>query len=122
MPVTTKTKGHNGYVTARFTASGFVNLHSANPTLGANAAGETVTSMNIVAVNWATSESAPITIKRGANTVLVLAGQDNWNLQQDNMIIDTLGGEASSNLQVTITGNSSIIIKLHKHSKQAGID
>jgi len=124
MPITTKTRGHNGYVTARFTDSGFIDLHHSDATIGANCAGETVSSMNIVGYVINTGANCSFTIARGANTVLYLTGQDNMNLQQDNMIIDNLPGEATANLVVTKVGGGTgvVLLKLHKQSRQSGID
>ena len=77
--------------------------------------------MNIVDIKYSIANNAFYTIRRGANTVAVLAGTDNWALN-DGMLIDTQGGEPSANVVITKTGAgpSTMIIKLHKRSAVAG--
>lgn len=113
--VTKDVKG--GYVTARFTGSGYVSLNSANTTVGANSVSETVTALQIVNVKWSAANGS-FDIKRGANTILKLNGNGNLDFQEDAMRIDSLGGEPQSNVVVTTTGapNGFVTIKMHKKS------
>jgi hypothetical protein len=79
--------------------------------------------MNIISaeVNCGGANNIYFTIKRGANTVLVLSGQDYFDLS-DSRIIDNMGGEPQANVVVTKTGAgpSTLILKLHKVSAIAG--
>ena len=96
-------------------------MNNSGAGLGANGPGEVVQTMNIVDIKYSIANNAFYTIRRGANTVAVLAGTDNWALN-DGMLIDTQGGEPSANVVVTKTGAgpSTMIIKLHKRSAVAG--
>ena len=115
------TKG--GWIVAKFHTGGFITLNHPTSTIGANTAGETVPSMNIISaeVNCGGANNIYFTIKRGANTVLVLSGQDYFDLS-DSRIIDNMGGEPQANVVVTKTGAgpSTLILKLHKVSAIAG--
>jgi len=111
-----------GWCIAKFHSSGAVFLNSANPLLGANSAGETVTSMNIVSAEWSIGNNAYWTIKRGANTVIVLTdGQHVFDFS-DSRLIDNYGGEPTANLVVTKTGSgpSHLTLKLHKTTSISG--
>lgn len=111
-----------GWCIAKFHSSGVVFLNSTNPLLGANSAGETVTSMNIVSAEWSIGNNAYWTIKRGANTVIVLTdGQHVFDFS-DSRLIDNYGGEPQANLVVTKTGSgpSHLTLKLHKTTSIAG--
>jgi len=111
----------NGYVTININAGSSFFLNTSTAGKGANGPGEVVQTMNIVDIKYAIGNNAYYTIKRGANTVAVLSGNDNWALN-DGMLIDTSGGEPSANLVVTKTGASpsTMLIKLHKRSAVAG--
>jgi hypothetical protein len=111
----------NGYVTINVGSGGAFYLNNSGAGLGANGPGEVVQTMNIVDIKYSIANNAFYTIRRGANTVAVLAGTDNWALN-DGMLIDTQGGEPSANVVVTKTGAgpSTMIIKLHKRSAVAG--
>ena len=119
-----RSKGNaGGYVTAKFHADGFISLNSANPVVAANGSSkETVRSMNIISVEWSIGNGAFWTVRRGANTAFVLSdGQGDMDLS-DGRLVDTLGGEPSSNVVVTKTGAgpSTLILKLHKQSSITG--
>ena len=112
-----------GYVVAKFHSGGFIKPNHVTTTIGANSAGETVASMNIVSAAWATSNGAFFTVTRGANTVLVLGGTAPGDFDlQDGRIIDNMGGEPQANLVVTKTGSgpSTLILKLHKIGQVSG--
>ena len=111
----------NGYVTINIGSGGSFFLNNSGAGIGANGPGEVVQTMNIVDIKFSAANGAFYTIKRGANTVAVLAGNDNWALN-DGMLIDTAGGEPSANVVVTKTGAgpSTLLIKLHKRSAIAG--
>jgi len=111
----------NGYVTINIGSGGSFFLNTSASGTGANGPGETVQTMNIVDMKFSIANNAFYTIKRGANTVAVLAGNDNWALN-DGMLIDTAGGEPSANVVVTKTGAgpSTLLIKLHKRSAVTG--
>ena len=111
----------NGYVTINIGSGGSFFLNNSGAGIGANGPGEVVQTMNIVDIKFSAANGAFYTIKRGANTVAVLAGNDNWALN-DGMLIDTAGGEPSANVVVTKTGAgpSTLLIKLHKRSAVAG--
>ena len=112
-----------GFVVAKFTSSGFIKPNHVTSTIGANTAGETVSSMNIISmqVNTGGANSVYFTIKRGGNTICALTGQDYLDLS-DGRLIDMEGGNPQANLAVTKTGDgpSTLIIKLHKRSSIAG--
>ena len=111
-----------GWVIAKFHSDSAIFLNSANPLLGANSASETVTRMNIVSAEWSIGNNAFWTVKRGANTVLVLSdGQHVMDLS-DSRLVDNYGGEPQANLVITKTGAgpSTLILKLHKVTSIAG--
>jgi hypothetical protein len=114
------TKG--GWCIAKFNTSGALYLNSANPLLGANSAGETVTSMNIVSAEWSIGNNAYWTIKRGANTVIVLTDGQHCFDFSDSRLIDNYGGEPQSNVVITKTGAgpSHLTLKIHKITSIAG--
>jgi hypothetical protein len=110
-----------GYVIAKFNASGGIKLNALDtatgiPIWGANSVGETVTRLNIISAEWSIGNNAYWTVKRGANTVLVLTdGQHVFDLS-DSRLIDNGTKEATSNVSVIKTGlgPSTLILKLHK--------
>lgn len=112
-----------GFVVAKFTSSGHIRPNHVTSTIGANTAGETVQSMNIISmqVNTGGANSVYFTIQRGANTLCTLTGQDYLDLS-DGRLIDMEGGNPQANLVVTKSGAgpSTLIIKLHKTSSIAG--
>ena len=111
-----------GWCIAKFHSSGAIYLNSANPLLGANSGGEVVRSMNIISAEWSAGNGAYWTVKRGANTVLVLSeGQDVFDFS-DSRLIDNYGGEPQANVVVTKVGSgpTTLILKLHKQSAIAG--
>ena len=115
MTVVTKSVG-NGYVSARFTSTGFLKPNNGGG-LGANTSNaDIVSSLNIVSVQWSVDASGA-TIARGANTVLKLFTSGSMDLQHN--YIDALGGEPQANTVVTIPGNGSVVIKFHKKSALA---
>ena len=111
-----------GWVIAKFHSDGAIYLNSANPLLGANSAGETVTRMNIVSAEWAIGNNAYWTIKRGANTVLVLSDGQHVFDMSDSRLIDNYGGEPQANVVITKTGAgpSTLILKIHKTTTISG--
>lgn len=106
-----------GWVVAKFHSGGFINLNHVTSTIGANTAGEIVNRMNIVSAECSTGNNVFFTVKRGANTVLVISGDGDFDLS-DGRCVDNMGGEPQANLVVTKTGSgpSTLIIKLHKQS------
>ncbi len=110
-----------GYVTINVGSGGAFYLNNADTTISANGPGETVQAMNIVNIKCSTSNGAFYTVRRGANVVSVLSGNDGWDLM-DGMFIDNLGGEPQANVVVTKTGAgpSTLLIKLHKRSAVTG--
>lgn len=112
-----------GFVIAKFTSSGFIKLNHPTTNIGANTVGETVQSMNITSmqVNVGGANSCYFTIYRGGNTICTMTGQDYWDLS-DGRMLDTEGGNPTSNVVVvkTGTGPSSLIVKLHKISAISG--
>ena len=107
----------NGYITINVGTGGAFYCNHPTETLGANAAGETVEAMNIVSLLVSSSNGVYYTIKRGANTVAVVSGNDDWELN-DGRLVDTAGGEPQANVVVTKTGAGpgTSILKLHKRS------
>lgn len=122
MSVRSKGQG-GGYVIAKFHASGFISLNSANPVVSANSSSrETVRSMNIISADWTIANGASWTVARGGNTILVLSeGQSTFDFS-DGRILDNVGGEASSNVVITKNGSSpaTLVLKLHKQSSITG--
>jgi len=112
-----------GYVIAKFTTGGFLRLNHPTTTIGANSAGETVQEMfiNSIQVNTGGANSCFFTIKRGANTICAVTGQDYIDLS-DGRILDTEGGNPTANLVVTKTGSgpSTLILKIHKRTAISG--
>ena len=113
-----------GWVIAKFHSSGAIYLNSANPLLGANSAGETVTRMNIVSAEWSIggANNAYWEVKRGANTVLVLTNGQHCFDFSDSRLIDNYGGEPQANIVVTKIGSGPghITLKVHKTTSIAG--
>jgi hypothetical protein len=111
-----------GWCVAKFHSDGAVYLNSANPLLGANSAGETVTRMNIVSAEWSIGNNAYWTVKRGANTVLVLSDGQHYMDFSDSRLIDNYGGEPFANVVITKTGAgpSMLTLKLHKIATLVG--
>jgi len=112
-----------GFVVAKFTSGGFIKPNHATSTVGANTANETVQSMNIVSmqVNCGGANSCYFEIRRGANTICALGGEDYLDLS-DGRMLDTEGGNPQANLVVTKIGSgpSTLIVKLHKISAVSG--
>ena len=111
-----------GWFIAKFHSGGFINLNHPTAYIGANSAGETVTKMNIVSAEWSIGNNAFWTVKRGANTVLVLSdGQHVFDLS-DSRLIDMEGGNPSANIVVTKSGSgpSTLILKIHKITSITG--
>jgi hypothetical protein len=117
---------HNkgGWFIAKFHNSGGIKLNAVNtssgggvPVWGANSAGETVKSMNIISaqINAGGANGVYFDIKRGDSTVLQLSGQDYIDLS-DSRLVDNTTAMASSNVTVTKvgTGPATLILKLHK--------
>jgi hypothetical protein len=105
-----------GWFIAKFHSGGYVSLNSATAAIGANSAGETVRSMNIISAEWSIGNNAYWTVKRGANTVLVLSDGQHVFDMSDSRLIDMEGGNPSANIVVTKTGSgpSTLILKVHK--------
>ena len=112
-----------GFVVAKFTSSGFIKPNHVTSNIGANTAGETVQSMNITSMQVSTggANSCYFEIRRGANTICALTGNDYLDLA-DGRMLDTEGGNPQANLVVTKigTGPSLLILKLHKISAISG--
>lgn len=119
--IITNKNGKNGFITINIGSGGAWYLNHPTATLGANAAGEVVQAMHITDILCSTSNGAFYTIKRGANTIAVVGGNDAWELI-DGKLIDTAGGEPQANVVVTKTGSgqSTMILKLHKRSAVSG--
>lgn len=105
-----------GWVVAKFIGSGFIKINHPTATIGANSAGETVESMNVISAEWSIGNGAYWTVARGANTILNLTdGQHSFDFA-DGRIIDNEGGNPQANLVVTKvgTGPGTLILKIHK--------
>lgn len=115
------TKG--GYIVAKFLNDGFIKMNHVTTNIGANSAGETVTSMNIISmqVNIGGANSCYFTIKRGSNTICTLTGQDFFDLS-DCRLLDSEGGNPQANVVVTKTGDgpSTLVLKIHKQCAISG--
>ena len=112
-----------GWVTARFTETGNVALMHSDPLLGANAhANEIVTALNIISAEWSVADDTHFTISRGANTVLILTSGQHCMDFSDSRLIDTINGEPTSNVAVTLVGAGvgSLVLKLHKKTTISG--
>ena len=116
------TKG--GWIIAKFHNSGGIKLNAADtttgsgvPVWGANSAGETVQSLNIISadVNCGGANSVYFEIKRGASMALVLSGQSYHDFS-DSRLVDNTTAMSTSNVTITKvgTGPSTLILKLHK--------
>jgi len=114
-----------GYVTAIFSAGGYIAKGSSNAVVAANSAGETVQEMFISDVFWGIggANNVSFTIARGANTVLVVSGpgSGHWNFPENGIAVET-GGESAANCVVTRsgTGPATVVIKLHKRTAITG--
>jgi len=110
-----------GYVTAIFESGGHVQLNSANTTVSANSAGETVNEMWISTVMVAAANAVTYTVKRGGNTVLQLSGVATFKYQDAGIQLET-GGESAANVVVTKNGAgvASLVVKLHKRTSVTG--
>jgi len=119
--VITNKNAKGGYITINVGSGGAFFLNNSDTTKGSNAAGETVQSLNIVSITTSCGNGTFYTIKRGANTVLVIGGEHEMDLN-DGRLIDNVGGEPQANVVVTKTGTgpSSCIIKMHKRSAITG--
>jgi hypothetical protein len=117
-----QTKG--GWIIAKFHNSGGIKLNAADtttgggvPVWGANSAGETVVSMNIISaeVNCGGANNVYFEIKRGASMALVLSGTDYFDLS-DSRLIDNTTAMSTSNVTITKvnTGPATLVLKLHK--------
>ena len=123
---------HNkgGWVIAKFHNSGGIKLNAADtttgggvPVWGANSAGETVRSMNIISaeVNCGGANGVYFEVKRGSSMVLVLSGQGYHDLS-DSRLVDSPTAMATSNVTVTKvnTGPATLILKMHKQVSVTG--
>jgi hypothetical protein len=114
-----QTKG--GWIIAKFHNSGGIKLNAIDattngtPVWGANSAGETVRSMNIISADVNCGNNVYFEIKRGASTVLVLSGQHYVDLS-DSRLVDNTTAMQTSNVTITKvnTGPATLILKLHK--------
>jgi hypothetical protein len=113
------------WLVAKFHNDGGIKLNAADttsgsgvPVWGANSAGETVNSMNILSaqINAGGANNVYFTVKRGASTVLVLSGQDYLDLS-DGRLVDSPTAMATSNLQVIRTGSGPATLILHLHKQ-----
>lgn len=120
MPIVSKQK--SGWVVARFVATGAIYPNNSNALLGANNAGETVNSMQIISAEWSIGNGAYWQVQRGANTVLLLTEGQHCFEMTDSRVIDSLGGEPQSNVVVTKVGSGpgTLILKLHKKTAMSG--
>jgi hypothetical protein len=111
-----------GTLIVKFHSGGFIKTNHATATIGANSAGEVVNTMNIISAEWSIGNNAFWTIKRGANTVLVLSDGQHVFDMSDNRLVDMEGGNPSANIVVTKTGSgpSTLILKVHKTVSIAG--
>ncbi len=116
MPITTKTGKPGGYVVLRTSATdGFKLNHATLPS--ANSAGETVTEMRISEIMWSVAASQRWTVKRGANTMLELAGNGHQDYQGNGIRLEVSQGDLTANLNCTLSGGTgTIIVKMHKAS------
>ena len=106
--------GVNGYVTVVSDATGYVNLNGG--TYPANGAGETINSMSIAKVAFGASGTNSWTVKRGGNTVAVLAGSGSIDYQELGVGLES-GGDFQANVVFTLSGGTgALALKIHKKS------
>jgi len=87
---------------------------SAANTLGTTyGVSESIDSVSIIGLKWSTNGS--IAIARGANPLITLLGNDNWNLQSDAMILKE---NSANNLAFTVTSTGTLLINVSKKSRQ----
>jgi len=117
MAITVKQNKPGGYVVVRSTASDYLSLNSATAGKGANAVGETVQSMTVVGAKWTVSGTETWTIKRGANTIAILAGSGSHNYDQDQMKLEDATTPETANVVMTLSGGTgTLLLKVHKVS------
>lgn len=111
-----------GWIIAKFNTSANVALNHIDPLIGANSAGETVTSMNIVSAEWSIGNNAYWVVNRGSNTCLILTDGQHVFDMADGRIVDGLGGDPQANIAVTKVGAGpgTLILKIHKVSSITG--
>lgn len=116
MPITTKSGKPGGYVVLRATGTdGFKLNHATLP--AANSAGETVSEMRISEIMWSVAASQRWTVKRGANTMVELAGNGHHDYQANGIKLEVSQGDLTANLNCTLSGGTgTIIVKMHKAS------
>ena len=102
-------------VVTRFLGSGVVFPNNASSD-GANAVGETVTSMSITHAQWSCANGAYFTVARGANTIAYYSNAGAHDYQSQG-IIDGLGGEPFANVVVTKVGSGPCFLSLRLHKK-----
>ena len=111
----------NGWVVAKFISGGFFKLNTAGAAIGANSAGETVDALHLIRATGTIGNGASWKIARGANTILILTGEFDFDLS-DGLKVDAMGGEPQANVIVTKVGASpsSLILKFHKQVSITG--
>jgi hypothetical protein len=103
------------YCVARFNNTGIIHLNTSTLANAANNAGETVGSMTLSRAIWNGANNNGFSYARGANTVHYFMGTGSHDFQ--GMIMDDLGGEASSNVIITKIGSGTVSLVLSLHKK-----
>lgn len=118
MTVTTNQRGPSGYLTFKATASDGLRLTANSSFAGANVnSSEVVQEMFIVGAMWSVSGTNTWDIKRGSNTVLVLAGSGTHDYSGEGIRIEADTAQATSNVDATLSGGTgTLILKIHKRS------
>ena len=117
MAITVKQNKPGGYVVVNTTATDFLSLNSATAGKGANGVNETVQSMTVVGAKWNVSGTNTWTIKRGADTIAILAGSGSHNYDQDQMKLESSSAQEQANVVMTLSGGTgSLLLKVHKVS------
>lgn len=105
----------SGIVVVRSDATGGVKLNTAAGAEGANSINEFVQSMTITDIAWSCAASAKWDIKRGDTTVYTCHGSGHLNSGDNQLRLETIA-EQTANVQFILTGDGTLILKLHKVS------
>jgi hypothetical protein len=119
MPVLYSQYSKTGRAMLRCTASETFVVVGNNSTsnVASNNAAETVLGATITQFHYNAANN--ITIARGANTILVLTGENSVNLETNGLVLNE---SPAANIVITINGTGSIILEVHKQSTLATAD
>lgn len=113
MAIVTKS-GRDRQAVVRLTANDTIVVAGNSSTSNVASTLETVESASIVGVYWASD--ATWTIKRGANTILVLPGYGQWDLREKGVSLSEFA--AANVVANTTTANASLVLILSKKGTQ----